>query len=282
MTPLEHRDIATNGVTLHVVLAGPPAGRPVLLLHGFPDFWYGWHAQIAPLARAGFRVIVPDQRGYNTSDKPRGVASYARDVLADDMVGLLDALGHPKAAVVGHDWGGVVAWWLAHGHADRVERLVVLNCPHPGVFGRALRTNRRQLARSWYMGFFQIPWLPEAMLGRRGAALLARVMPSGSFSADDLARYREAWTRPGALRAMIDWYRAGARVRAGRPPTRTVAAPTLLIWGEKDPFLGAELAEPSIARCDDGRLERIVSAGHWVQLDAPAEVNALLVSFLGA
>jgi pimeloyl-ACP methyl ester carboxylesterase len=280
---LEHHRIPTNGVVLHVVTDGPPDGPPILLLHGFPDFWYGWRHQIGPLATAGFRVIVPDQRGYTESDKPRDIAEYGRDVLAADAIGLLDAFGAARAHVVGHDWGGAVAWWLAQQFPERVATLSVLNCPHPRVFGRALRENRTQRLRSWYMAFFQLPVLPEAVIRVGMRAMLRGLAASanpGSFTDEDLERYREAWSHPGALTGMLNWYRAGARIPGSPPKSRTIAPPTLLIWGERDRVLGPELAQPSIDRCEWGQLERIPEAGHWVQDDCPGKVNALLLAFL--
>src|SRR5262249_41021763 len=159
--------VSTNGIRLHVVELGPEDGPPVILLHGFPEFWYGWRYQIGPLADAGFRVLVPDQRGYDASDKPAPVSAYALDTLADDVIGLIESTGRPRVAVVGHDWGGVVAWWAAARPPERVERLAVLNASHPIAFRRHLRSSPRQLRKSWYVFYFQLPWLPEAMFRRR-------------------------------------------------------------------------------------------------------------------
>jgi len=154
---VEHDRIATNGITLHVAQAGPADGELVVLLHGFPEPWWGWRNQIPALAASGFRVLAPDQRGYNFSDKPAGRGAYRMDTLARDIVGLIDATGRNRAAVIGHDWGGAIAWWLATYHPDRVRRVAVLNCPHPLVFSRILRRSPAQLLRSWYMFFFQFP-----------------------------------------------------------------------------------------------------------------------------
>ncbi|MGI8748579.1 MAG: alpha/beta fold hydrolase, partial [Deinococcus sp.] len=162
--------LALDGVTLHLVEAGPADGPPVVLLHGFPEFWYGWRRQIGALAEAGYRVMVPDMRGYNLSDKPCGVAAYGMEALTGDLLALLDARGYERASVVGHDWGAAVAWSFALRHPERVARLVILNVPHPAVFARTLRRSRAQRARSWYMFFFQLPLLPELLLraGRCG------------------------------------------------------------------------------------------------------------------
>jgi epoxide hydrolase 4 len=280
----EFETIATNGVRLNVARAGPEAGRLVILLHGFPEFWYGWRHQIGPLAEAGHRVLAPDQRGYNLSDKPGGIASYAIDVLARDVVGLIDAAGRDRATLVGHDWGGGVAWWTAIAHRDRVDRLAILNAPHPVAFQRLLTSSASQLIKSWYMFAFQVPRLPEAALRRKNWRGLARGLSAtsrpGMFSEEDLDRYREAWSRPGAITAMIHWYRAALRARPPLPNDTRVEAPTLLIWGARDRFIRREAAELSLSRCDRGRLEMIDEATHWVQHEEPGRVNRLLLDFL--
>ncbi len=277
------RLVRTNGLRLHVVEAGPEGGPPVVLLHGFPDLWYGWRRQIGPLAAAGFRVIVPDQRGYNTSDKPDGVAAYRVDALAEDVVGLLDAASLERAAIVGHDWGAVVAWWLGLAHPERVSRLGILNVPHPAVMRRHLFTSPRQIRRSWYVFFFQLPGLPERFLARDDFANLARAVRGGrpgTCTAEDLAVYREAWRQPGALTAMVNWYRAAFRSASRRLPRLRMGVPTLVLWGTRDRFLGREMAEPSVALCDDGRLELFETATHWLQHDEADAVNDRLVRFL--
>lgn len=159
-----HTTISTNGVNLHVAQAGPADGPLVILLHGFPEYWASWRQQIPILASAGYRVWVPDQRGYNLSDKPAEITAYNLDQLALDVVGLIDAADAEKAFVVGHDWGAAVAWWLGIKHADRLEKLAILNLPHPAVLRRRFRTHFSQLRKSWYMFFFQLPWLPERFL----------------------------------------------------------------------------------------------------------------------
>ena len=166
-SPLEFRIVHINGIALHVVLTGSPSGKPLIFLHGFPEFWFAWRFQIDHFASLGYRVIVPDQRGYNLSDKPRGIASYSVDLLARDVVGVLDAVTDSKAFVVGHDWGAAVAWYLAARYSERVIRTAMLSVPHPRVFMKNLMMNPAQLRRSWYMLFFQLPWLPEAILRRR-------------------------------------------------------------------------------------------------------------------
>jgi epoxide hydrolase 4 len=269
-------------VRLHYVEAGD--GPPVVLLHGFPDFWYSWRFQIPVLAGAGFRVIAPDLRGYNLSSRPPDVASYATGRLAGDVRDLIAERGASRAFVAGHDWGAAVAWVTAMRHPEAVERLAILNVPHPRRMLEALRRPGRQLLRSWYMFFFQLPWLSERAVSAGDWFMLRYSFEHdarpGAFTPADLDRYREAWSEPGAVTAMLNYYRASMR----RPPSsggfHPVQAPTLVIWGERDRALGAELAEP--ARADVPGLERVVrlpDASHWVQHDEPERVSELLVDF---
>jgi pimeloyl-ACP methyl ester carboxylesterase len=271
-----------NGVTLHCMEAGPEDGPLVILLHGFPEFWWGWRHQIAPLAEAGFRVVAPDQRGYNLSDKPEGKRAYDLDVLAADVIGLLDALGRETCCLVGHDWGGLVAWWTASRHPSRVEKLVAVNAPHPDIAGPYIRSHPRQMLRSLYVGFFQIPRLPEAMLSARDHRALKdsllRSSRRGTFSDADLEHYEGAWSQPGALTGMLNWYRA-LPLRAGRASGEGLAMPVLVIWGMRDGFLESGLAEASLALCSNGRMRRFENATHWVHLEEPDAVADELIAF---
>lgn len=282
---LDHQYIETNGIRLNVIQAGPQDGPLLILLHGFPEFSYGWRKQIPYLASAGYRVWAPDQRGYNISDKPEGIAAYTLDKLAADVIGLIDAAGQEKAYLVGHDWGGAVAWWVAANYPDRLAKLVILNVPHGAVLQRNLRKNLTQLRKSWYFFFFQIPWLPEKLARLQDWKSTVQTLQNssrpGTFTADDLAQYRRAWSQPQAYRSMINWYRAMLQ-KPSRPPANSrITVPTLLIWGAKDRFLGRELAQPSIDRCDDGRLVFIEEATHWVQHEEADQVNELISAFLG-
>jgi epoxide hydrolase 4 len=271
-----------NGVRLHYVEAGE--GPLVVLLHGFPEFWYSWRNQIDSLADAGFRVVAPDMRGYNLSDKPPAVKSYDADVLAADVAGLIRERGAERAFLVGHDWGAAVAWVTAMNHPDVVEKLAILNVPHPRRMLDGLRTPR-QLRKSWYMFFFQLPWLPERLerLGRhrffRSALYDAK---PGAFSNEDIDRYVEAWEQPGALTGSINYYRAAFRNTPKQVEARIkpVYAPTRVIWGENDRYIGRELAEPP--RADVPNLDqvfRLPDASHWVQHDEPERVSELLIDF---
>jgi pimeloyl-ACP methyl ester carboxylesterase len=269
-------------VRLHAITAGPKDGPIVVLLHGFPEFWYGWRRQIEPLASAGFRVIVPDQRGYNLSSKPPGVAAYALTELVSDVIVIADQLGQEKVFLVGHDWGAAVGWSTALLHPQRIAKLVVLNVPHPSVMRKFLSTRPRQLLRSWYMFFFQLPWLPEALFSafhfRVGARALLRSSRPGTFTPEDLAQYRSAWSQPGSLSGMINWYRALFRARV-KFPDKTVRVPTRILWGERDAFLLAEMARESLRYCTSAELFTFANASHWLQHEEPARVSELLIDF---
>jgi pimeloyl-ACP methyl ester carboxylesterase len=281
---MENRFVVTNGIRLHVIQAGPDSGPLLIFLHGFPEFWYGWRHQIGYFAEAGFRVWAPDQRGYNLSEKPKGVGAYRLDQLAADIVGLIDGAGRQKAFLVGHDWGGVVAWWIAKRSPERLERMVILNAPHGAALRKHLLRSPSQWFKSAYILFLQIPALPEAVARWRRWHLpvraLQRTSRPGTFTAEDLERYRQAWSQPGAYTGMINWYRAMLR----RPPDYRAApriqVPTLLIWGARDQFLERELAQASIDLCSDGRLIVVEEATHWVQHEEAARVNAWIEAFL--
>lgn len=277
------RFATVNGVRLHYVEAG--SGPLVVLLHGFPEFWYSWRHQIPVLAQAGFRVLAPDLRGYNLSNKPRGVANYRIDLLVGDVAGLIAHAGERDAIVVGHDWGGAIAWETALRRPDVVCRLIVLNCPHPAAMARGMRSPR-QLLRSWYMFFFQLPWLPEAALRAENYEAIRRKfredpVRKGAFRPEDLREYRNAIGRPGALTSAINYYRAAARFAGSemRRERARISAPSLLIWGEQDRYLGTALVEESKRLVPQLRVERIPNASHWVQVDAPERVNRAMLEF---
>ena len=277
--------LEANGITLHAVAAGPADGPLVILLHGFPEFWYGWRRQIAPLAASGLRVVVPDQRGYNLSDKPAGLAAYRLDTLADDVLGVADALGRERFAVVGHDWGAAVAWHVASRNPERVTRAAILNAPHPATLRQYARVHVRQALKSWYVAYFQVPLLPELGLriggfwGLRRA--LRRSSRPGTFTGGDFRHYREAWAQPGALTAMLNWYRALRLAGVSAAPVR-VRVPVRVIWGDKDAFLEPGLAEASAALCNRAEVFHLPRATHWVQHEEADAVNRLLIEFLTA
>jgi pimeloyl-ACP methyl ester carboxylesterase len=281
---LEHRYADLGDVRLHYVEAGE--GPLVLLLHGFPQFWYEWRHQIPALVEAGFRVVAPDMRGYNLSDKPPGVRAYRVELLARDVERLILACGERMATVVGHDWGAMAAWFAAMRYPGRVGRLAILNVPHPARFVGGL-LSPRQLLRSSYVFFFQIPRLPEEVIRAGDFALLRSALRRDpvrpeAFTAEDIERYVEAMGRPGALTATLNYYRALLRnPREMWALLERIEAPVLVIWGERDRFLSRRLAEPPLRWVPNLlRVERLPDASHWVAEDRPREVNALLLDFL--
>ena len=281
--PGESTFVEANGRTFHVVEAGPDDGDLVLLLHGFPEFWYGWRDQIRPLVNEGYRVVVPDQRGYNRSERPGRVRDYRIEALSADVTGLIDAYDRETAALVGHDWGGVVGWWTALHSPERLSSFVAVNAPHPTVVRRTLSGDPVQLFRSSYALFFQLPKVPEALTRAANWRLPVRMMREssmpGTFSTADFDRYRAAWRREGAFTAMLNWYRAAAR-RRPTPETDEVAVPTRLIWGVHDQFLKHRMAYDSVDYCADGRITNIHEATHWVQHEQPAKVADTILAEL--
>jgi pimeloyl-ACP methyl ester carboxylesterase len=270
---LRDRWFEREGVRIHAVEAGPEDGPLYILLHGFPEFWYGWRKQIPALAAAGYRVLAPDQRGYNLSSKPSGASAYAMPELVADVMALAE--GH-RFRLAGHDWGAAVAWSVALMHPNGVERLTVLNVPHPTVMMRHLLSDPGQMLRSWYMFFFQLPFLPEMAFRATGRQSMLRTSRPGTFSEDDLARYSESWSQPGSVTAMINWYRALFR-RPTRPPANPrVEVPTTVIWGKHDAFLKEAMAAESVKLCQEGELV-LLDATHWVQHEQPDRVNEVLL-----
>ncbi|MFQ3284069.1 MAG: pimeloyl-ACP methyl ester carboxylesterase [Natronomonas sp.] len=271
-----------NGVTLHVVEAGNPEDPLVVLLHGFPECWYGWSEYVEPFVDAGYRVLVPDQRGYNRSDKPEGVRSYRLQSLSKDIVSLIGSEGCTNAHLIGHDWGAAVAWDVALRHPEAVDRLGILNVPHPSVFRRTILRSPTQLRKSWYMFYFQLPRLPEWVLKRLAFEPLVDVMRDGAnpgtFDDERLRRYREAWSRPGALTAMLNWYRAVRHYEA--PPRESVRAPTRIVWGEHDDALVPEMASASLRYCETGDRHQYADATHWLTHEHPDRVSEALLEHL--
>lgn len=275
--------LTVNGVRLHVVEAGEPEAPLLLLLHGFPEFWWAWRHQITPLADAGYHVVVPDLRGYNDSEVPHGVAAYRLDVLADDVVALADACGADRFHLVGHDWGGVISWWVAARRPERLEHLVVMDAPHPGVWLRQALRHPSQALRSTYATFFQLPLVPETVLRsfnfRALRTMMRRTARADTFAAGDLDRYSVAWSKPGSLTGMLNYYRALLRRREGSPAR--ITPNTLILWGGNDAALELHVAERSLELCDDARLVVLEDATHWLHLDHPDRIAAELVDFLG-
>lgn len=280
---IKFKYIDTNGITLHVALAGPEDGELVILLHGFPEFWYGYRHQIDALVEAGYRVAVPDQRGYNKSDKPGGRRAYAIDILARDIVGLIKSLNRKDAVIIGHDWGGAVGWQLARTEPEMVRKFIAVNMPHMGVFPSAFLKVPSQLIRSLYMEFFQIPILPEKLMRSKNFKHMAkgiqRTGKSGAFKDDDLEMYMNAWRERGALSGMLNWYRA-LPFSLSHINTDKIQVPVKIIWGDKDLFLSKKLAVESLKFIDAEEVTWVHGATHWVLQEEPDIVNAEILKFL--
>jgi pimeloyl-ACP methyl ester carboxylesterase len=279
----EHRYVDTNGIKLHVVVGG--SGPLIVLLHGWPEHWATWRHVMKPLRDAGFTVAAPDLRGFNLSDKPKAVSAYSLDFVIEDVAGLIKALGHERAHVVGHDWGGATAWHLAQHRDDVVDKLVIVSCPHPKLFEKRLRSSLEQLRASYYMFVFQLPRLPERMISRddfRPIRGIMRHQPrrQGAFDDEDMRAYRDALAQPGALTAGLNYYRASFReaLRGRRPksPTfkRVVERPTLVLWAMNDEALPPGNLDGLESLVRELRLVKIDDCSHWVQHDKPDVIVA--------
>ena len=279
-----------DGLNMRIARAGV-AGQLIVMLHGFPESWYSWRHQLRALAPS-FDCVAPELRGYGETDAPRGIANYRIERLVEDVVGLIETLGHRNAVVIGHDWGGAIAWATALMRPDRVAKLCVMNCPHPRKFRDNIRSNPRQMLRSWYVLFFQIPLLADTLIWANGSALVPRMIRSSAynkaaFTDEDLTHFRETFRKPYSARAAINYYRALMRRDLMRTPppdhwlARTIVAPTLLIWGEHDVALGKELTY-GMEDLFTGpfAIKYIADSGHWVQQERPEQVNQYLAEFL--
>lgn len=275
---IQYEFVSINGINLHVATAGSEDGEPVILLHGYPDAHFGWRDQIIALADAGFRVIAPDQRGYNLSDKPKGVENYMMDILVSDILALTDHYGFERFNLAGHDFGGIVSWNLADTYLERINRMVIFNAPHPAVMNNFLAENKEQRRKSWYAYFFKLPWLPEKVTRAGNWKMLARAMEE-SFSDDELNEYRRAWTQPGANTAMINWYRGLFKQENEDKSYDIIDVPTMVVWGKLDSHIMWQMAEPSAAMTTSGQVLYIEDATHWVLRNAPERTGEILVNF---
>jgi epoxide hydrolase 4 len=281
---LRERYIETNGIKLHVMEAGPEDGPMMLFLHGFPEFWYAWRKQLPFFVQKGYRVVAPDQRGYNLSDKPEGVAAYNIDELAKDIIGLLDAYGQKQVRLVGHDWGASVSWWLALKYAERISKMVILNVPHPKVMAKHLFTDSRQMPKSWYIFYFQLPGAVEHLAASTNYDFVLELISSnakpGAFTPEDLGKYRQAFAQPGAFSAMVNWYRAMIQTKALPPKSFNVTVPLLFLWGEEDIAMIPEMADESMPYCTEGRLVKLPGVTHWIQHEEASRVNEAIETFM--
>ena len=275
------RRLIANGLSFAVDEAG--SGDDVALcLHGFPEARQSWGEQLPALAALGWRAAAPNLRGYGESDRPKGRAAYKIDRLVEDVEALFAALGARRRLLIGHDWGGVIAWQVAIRRPDLLDGLVILNAPHPAIYRRLLDRDAAQKRRSWYVAFFQLPVLPERSLksGFLDRAFAAAKRP---FPPERLAVYRANIQRPGAATAMVDYYRANAlELGFGRVPDTPIRTPTLMLWGEEDPYLDLRLTKGNESVVQDFTLHRLPGVSHWVQEDASAEVNRLMGAWMRA
>jgi len=271
-------EMAANGLSFVVDEAGE-GDAVAVLLHGFPESRYSWREQLPLLAGLGWRAIAPDQRGYGRSSRPPKVADYTLDKLTDDVAGLFEAAGAKRRLLIGHDWGGAIAWAFAVKQRLPLDGLIVMNCPHPTVFAQALSASWRQKLRSWYMGFFQVPWLPETLMSAGHARAIGQAF--AGFPPQVQKVYRDNAAIPGAMAAMINYYRANvADVAAFRGSAPVIETPTLLIWGEADTYLGLETTVGYEPLVRDFTLKRLPGVSHWVQQEAPEAVNAIVGEWL--
>ncbi|WP_031526493.1 alpha/beta fold hydrolase [Dyadobacter crusticola] len=271
-----------NGLMLHVGHMGPASGEIIMFLHGFPEFSESWQKQAEFFAMNGYHVIVPDQRGYNLSKKPIAIKDYALNNLVADIAALITSISTCPVTVAGHDWGGGVAWTLAQQHPELLKKLIILNMPHPGVMQENLLRNPKQMLKSWYVAFFQLPFLPEQLCSAFNykwlAASMRKTARPGTFSRSDIAACKRAWRQPNALTSMINWYRAFAQ----SPPdlSGNIEVPALILWGTKDLFLSKKMAEQSVGRCTHGQLILLENATHWLHHEEPELVNEYIFAFL--
>ncbi|MBF2066133.1 MAG: alpha/beta hydrolase [Calothrix sp. C42_A2020_038] len=281
MNSWRHEYIITNGVRLHYVTEGE--GPLMVMLHGFPEFWYSWRYQIPEFA-PDYKVVALDLRGYNDSDKPKAQSAYAMDELVKDIEGVVKGLGYEKCILVGHDWGGAIAWNFAYTYPVMVEKLIVLNLPHPVKFVEGLRTPQ-QLQRSWYIFFFQIPFLPELLIQSNDYQLIetafkGMAVDKSAFTQADIEAYKDAAAKRGALTAMVNYYRNIFQPQFFNPNQSVLEVPTLMIWGENDTALGKELTYGTEAYVRDFQIKYIPNCSHWVQQEQPHLVNQYIRNFL--
>lgn len=288
MTTITTRQIAANGLTFTVDECGT-GDAVALFLHGFPESRFSWREQLPAMAKLGWRAVAPDLRGYGDSSRPVGKKNYQIGHLLADVAALYDALGAKRRILIAHDWGAIIAWCFANDRMRDLDGLIIMNVPHPAVFLEALKHDPAQRKKSWYALFFQIPWLPEALLTAKGAkaigqAFVGMAIDKSRFPQSVLDHYQNNALKPGAMTAMINYYRANtATLRAyDSAHARKIEVPTLMVWGEEDTALGIELTEGYAPFVSDFTLHKLADVSHWVQQEAPEAVNAHLTSWMQA
>lgn len=279
----KHIYISVKDVTLHGVTQGE--GDLMLMLHGFPEFWYSWRHQISEFSQ-DYKVVAVDLRGYNESDKPIERNAYRISILVEDIKGVIEALGYERCVLVGHDWGGAIAWALSYAYPELVERLIVMNLPHPAKLSQGFRT-LPQLLRSWYIFFFQLPLLPEWILSQGHYTLLIAILTQTAidpeaFPPEAIEAYRTAAARPGAITAMLNYYRNIWQSNFLGQSWDMLRIPTLMIWGENDIALEKELTVGTQNYVRDLQIRYIPNCGHWVQQEQPLLVNQYMREWLSS
>ncbi len=283
--PFNQQQVHLNGLNFNIICEGPKDAPLIILLHGFPECWLTWEAQIQPLVDAGYRVMAPDQRGYSLTNKPKSIIDYRIDLLASDVDAIRIYAGAEKIHLVGHDWGGAVAWWYGMHYGQHLQSLTVLNVPHPLAFKKTLLSNKKQLVKSWYMFFFQIPKLPELLLALRSFKMLKRGLikssNNNSFTPQIIDNLQIAWSQKGAITGMLNWYRAALRHQV-RATSKRVCCPVRILWGENDIALTKEMAQLSTRYCDSVDITYYPDASHWLTHDKPVQVSQEIIRFCDA
>ena len=277
---LQHRYIYTNGIRLHYVTQGE--GPLVVLLHGFPEFWYSWRHQIPELAQH-FKVVALDLRGYNNSDKPKDVKAYHITELMKDVQGVIKGLGYDDCILAGHDWGGAIAWSFAHRYSEMVDKLIVMNMPHPAAFSEALKNNLQQMLKSWYIPFFQLPLIPELLMQAEDYRAITSTFSDGvsnkhAFSPSDIEMFKDAAAKRGALSSMLNYYRSNSDLF--QQDWEMLETPTLMLWGVDDAVLGQELTLTTRNCVSQLQIKYLENCSHWTQQEQPELVNHYMKEFL--
>lgn len=280
-----HGFLQLKEVKLHYVANGDEYKPLMLLLHGFPECWYSWRHQLKEF-RKSYRVVAIDQRGYSLSDKPKGRRHYTKEKLSSDVAEVIEALGYNECVLVGHDWGAIIAWVTAERFPEKVSNLIIMNCPHPVVFQEHLFTNFSQVRKSWYIFYFQIPYLPEYVLAKNDFEALSNMFTSKAgvrkenMDPEDIEIYKYVFAQKGALTGAINYYRASVYEKPLQPPKDSLKMPVLIIWGSKDIYLEKEMADACGKFVSNLSVKYVDNATHFVQLDQPDVVNNLMWQFL--
>jgi epoxide hydrolase 4 len=279
--PVQSTTLPINGLSMHVLHAGKPSNPVIMFLHGFPEAGISWEWHLEYFAQKGFHAIAPDQRGYGRTDKPKGIDQYRIHLLVEDIRQLIVHFSTVPITLVGHDWGGCVAWHLAMQHPELLRQLVIINMPHPSVMQETLLHSSDQKKRSSYIAFFQLPLLPEWLSTLGNHFFLRRMMRTTArpqtFSQRQWVQYLFNWQQKGALRAMINWYRA---YHFTQEQPKEITTPTLILWGKKDAFLQWQMAEKSLALCTNGQLKFWEDATHWLYHEYKTEVAEAIEQFM--